>query len=305
MTRREFLVGTALGAVTVFGDEPMSASERPLVRFGLVTDSHSGDLDSTRPPHEIRAFRESLAKMRECVDVMNARKVDFLVELGDFVEWHPRHDDRVKALDAIEAVFSQFRGPRYHVLGNHDLQSLTREEFNAHVTSTGIPKDRTYYSFVRGGVTFVALDHGYFADGTAMGPGRTDWEKGRLSPAERTWLEQTVAAAKGPVVTLSHWRLDPEGRDGLQALDSAETRALFRQHPGKVLASFNGHHHYGSMVVSEHVLYYGLRAMITGNGAEMSGYAEATVYDSGRVCVKGFRRAQSVDLRLTIAHPKG
>lgn len=44
----------------------------------------TGSLPSTPPPGEVRAFRESPRKLREFVDAMNARKVDFVVELGDF-----------------------------------------------------------------------------------------------------------------------------------------------------------------------------------------------------------------------------
>jgi hypothetical protein len=54
--------------------------------------------------------------------------VDFLVELGDFKD----EDDpsvevnTISYLQAMEAVFGQFRGPIYHVLGNHDMDSISK-----------------------------------------------------------------------------------------------------------------------------------------------------------------------------------
>ena len=296
LTRRHF-VATAAGtftATTLIGADA-AAGERPLVRFGLVTDPHSsGSMASTQPPHEVRAYRESPAKMREFVDVMNARRVDFVVELGDFAECHERKADTVAALDEIEGVFGGFKGPRYHVLGNHDLQGLTREEIAPHIVNTGVAAGRTYYSFERGGVTFAVLDHGYYADGTPMTPGNTDWTKGHLSAAQWEWFDSVVAKANGFVVTLSHWRLDPNGRGGLEALDAGTMRKRFAQSGGKVKASFCGHHHYGDYGVWDGVGYYCQRAMVTGSGAANSSYTEVAVYPSGRFSVTGFRKARTV-----------
>ena len=295
VSRREFVAGAAgaFAAAVVLGAEA-AEGEEPLVRFGLVTDPHSsGVMESTKPPHEVRAFRESPGKMREFVAVMNARKVDFVVEMGDFAECHARAEDTIAALDEIEGVFRGFDGPRYHVIGNHDVQGLSRDEISRHVANTGIEKGRTYYSFERGGVTFAVLDHGFYADGTAMRPGNTDWTKGHLSPGQWKWFDSVLEAAKGPVVTLSHWRLDPKGGGGLAALDAGRMREVFVR-SGKVKASFSGHHHYGDYGVWDGIGYYCQRAMVTGSGPENSSYSEVAVYPSGRFSVTGFRKARTV-----------
>ena len=295
LTRRRF-VATAAGAfaTTALVGAEIAAEEKPLVRFGLVTDPHSGRMESTKPPGEVRAFRESPEKMREFVSVMNARKVDFVVELGDFTECHGRRQDTITALDEIECVFRGFEGPRYHVIGNHDVQGLPREEIVNHISNTGIEKSRTYYSFVRGGVTFAVLDLGFFADGTAMMPGKADWRKGHLSPEQWKWFDEVLESAKGPVVTFSHWRLDPKGRGGLEALDAGRMREVFVR-SGKVRASFCGHHHYGDYGVWDGIGYYCQRAMVTGSGAENSSYSEVAVYPSGRFSVTGFRKARTAE----------
>ena len=292
--RRGFITAAAAFAATTLVGADAAAEEKPLVRFGLVTDPHSGTMESTKPPHEVRAFGESPGKMREFVDVMNARKVDFVVELGDFAECHRRPADTVSALDEIEGVFRGFKGPRYHVIGNHDVQGLERAELAEHVSNTGIEKGRTWYSFEKGGVTFAVLDHGFFEDGTPMRPGRTDWTKGHLSPAQWEWFDGVVAAAGGPVVTLSHWRLDPRGRGGLEALDAGRMREVFEK-SGKVKASFCGHHHYGDYCVHNGIGYYCQRAMVTGSGPENSSYTEVAIYPSGRFSVTGFRKARTAE----------
>ena len=51
----------------------------PKLRFGMVTDPHYADVDTRGS----RYYRQSLAKMKECVDLMKQQQVDFLIELGD------------------------------------------------------------------------------------------------------------------------------------------------------------------------------------------------------------------------------
>jgi hypothetical protein len=89
------------------------------VKFGIVTDAHYADSD----PRGNRYFRESVSKMEECIEVMNHMNLDFLVELGDFKDQDepPNKENTLIYLQKIENIFQQFEGPKYHVIGNHDL----------------------------------------------------------------------------------------------------------------------------------------------------------------------------------------
>ena len=82
ITRRSFLRGAAGVAVASLSCTPGNLANRGRrpVRFGIVTDCHYADAD----PVGTRFYRESLDKLGECVDRMNAERVDFLLELGDF-----------------------------------------------------------------------------------------------------------------------------------------------------------------------------------------------------------------------------
>jgi len=99
----------------------------------------------------LRYYRESMAKMAECVAFMNDRKVDFLVEVGDFKdEGTPVLErDTLKYLEDIERIFGRFDGKRYHVLGNHDLDSISKEQFLSRVENTGVATGSKYYSLTR------------------------------------------------------------------------------------------------------------------------------------------------------------
>jgi alkaline phosphatase len=292
-TRREFIF-TSLGAfaaTALYG--AARVGEKPLVPFGIVTDAHYADHDSTRPPGEVRAFRESTLKLRECVEVMNARRPAFVIELGDFIESTGPLARDLQTLERIESEFARFKGPRYHVPGNHDFEAFTRADYLSRVVNTGIPADRSYYSFVSGSVTFLALDHGYDADGRPFGRGFAPWNRGHLSEEEFAWARETIASAPGPVVVFAHWRLDSKGKGGNAALDAARFRRTMEE-SGKVKAVFTGHDHYGYCGVEKGILYYSLKAMVTGSGPESSSYAEVALYPSGGCSVTGFRRAKSI-----------
>ena len=152
MSRRLFIEGVgAFAATTLFG---APNDKKKLVSFGLVTDCHYADLPlAVRPmPVGDAAYRDSLAKMREFVSVMNRVRPAFAIELGDFKDQGPDKAATLGFLDKIEGVFAQFAGARYHVLGNHDMDRLTKDDFLSHVTNAGQPKALANYSFAKNGV---------------------------------------------------------------------------------------------------------------------------------------------------------
>ncbi len=175
----------------------------------MITDLHYADRDSVSG----RMYRESTAKLAEFVEVMNREKVDFVVELGDYKDQdiQPDPEKTLSYLRTIEAVFAGFKGPRYHVLGNHDEDSLTKAEFLGVAGNSGIPADRTYYSFDVRGVHFVVLDPNFRSDGKEFGRGAFAWEDCNLPPAELDWLKADLAAGQGPAVVFIHQQLDGEG----------------------------------------------------------------------------------------------
>jgi predicted phosphodiesterase len=101
-----------------------SRRRRGAARFGIVSDCHYADAETVGS----RYYRQSLDKLSECVEVMNGERVDFLIELGDFKdEDTPAVEEKtISYLRAAEQVFEKFKGPRHHVLGNHDADRCGR-----------------------------------------------------------------------------------------------------------------------------------------------------------------------------------
>ena len=76
--------------------------------------------------------------------------------------------------------------------------------------------------------------------------------------------------------------------------NAALLREMFEK-SGKVKAVFTGHHHNGHGVVHNGIFYYTLRALVKNRYPENNSYAEVSMYDSGRIVVKGFAKAASAD----------
>ena len=270
---------------------PAGEEAGEVVRFGLVTDSHYADADA----REGRPYRGSLGKMKEAVDRLNGEKLDFLVELGDFKDQDaPPDGARTLAyLKEIEAVFSGFQGPRYHVLGNHDLDSLSKGEFLGAVTNTGMAKDRTHYDFEVKGVRFIVLDAAFKGDGSPYDRGNFEWADANIPPDELSWLQTTLAASPKPAVVFVHQQLDGEGA---YFVKNAPAVRKILEDSGKVLAVFQGHRHEGMFHYINGIPYYTLKGMIEGKGPGDNAYAVAEIDGRRYVRVQGFGRADSLAL---------
>jgi hypothetical protein len=300
VTRRVFLKSSAAAfaglAITPFScSNPTGRGRRSgAVRFGIVTDCHYADADTVGT----RFYRHSLDKLYECVEAMNAQKVDFLVELGDFKDQNspPVEQKTLSYLQAVESVFRKFDGPTYHVLGNHDVDSISKRQFLTHVENTGIDLRKSYYSFDYDDVRFIVLDANYRSDGTDYDHGNFDWTDANIPPAELQWLRRDLASSCRIVIVLIHQLLDGTGPHYVKNAD--EVRQILEK-SGKVLAAFQGHHHNGGYSLIEGIHYYTLKAMVEGPGPENNSYAIIEVMPDMRITVTGFRKA--VDKHLVPA----
>jgi predicted phosphodiesterase len=284
VSRREFLKASA----GLFAGGILHAASAPL-RFGVVTDVHYAD----RSPAGSRFYRLGMSKLRACVDLMNSQGVDFLIELGDFKDQDVKPDEAgtLRFLGSIEEVFRGFRGPKYHVLGNHDVDSITKEQFQSVIVNTGIERSRTWYSFERGGRCFIVLDACFKADMTPYSKGNFDWQDTNISPEQVDWLAKELRGAPRPVVACVHQRLDESASE-----PSIANRAAVRQvlkDSGKVTLVLQGHVHSGAYEQIESIHYYTLAASIEGDNPTDNTCSIVQLNPDGGVEITGYQRAAS------------
>jgi predicted phosphodiesterase len=211
ITRRAFLQGLApLPLVLAAAAEP---GARGRVRFGLIADVHQD------------VMPDGVDRIGRFVAAMTEAKADFILQLGDFCWPHPRNAAFLEAWNAFE-------GPRYHVLGNHDMDGGFKREQT--VAYYGMP-DR-HYAFDAGPMRGIVLD------GNDPG-GKAGGYKRFVAADQQAWLEGELAKADRPVCVFIHQPIDSDR--GVE--NGAAVRAVLERtqaaKPGTVLAVFSGHFH--------------------------------------------------------------
>jgi predicted phosphodiesterase len=225
---------------------------------------------------------------------MNAEKVDFLAELGDFKDQDIPPDEKstLEYLKRIEKIFSQFNGPRYHVLGNHDVDSISKQQFLTNIVNTGIPESNSFYHFDSHGVRFVVLDANYRLDGVDYNKGNFDWEDTNIPPAQLKWLE-SVLKSDLPVIVFVHQLLD--GTGSLYINNAVEVRKILSKSKN-VVAVFQGHKHEGQYTFTDGIHFYTLRAMVDGSGQKNNSYAIVEIFPDFTLQITGYRKAEGKTL---------
>ncbi|MBN2652525.1 MAG: metallophosphoesterase [Spirochaetales bacterium] len=182
---------------------------------------------------------DSLERMDAFLTKANDEKVDFIIQLGDFVE--PAEDPTGE----IIAKWNSFPGNKLHVLGNHDMDHGSKQEVMKY---WGI-RSNCYFVDVKG-TRLIVLDPNFFVDSSNRFVNYSSGNyyahsstRGTIPPSQLAWLDQVISEASGRVMVFSHQSLSHPG----SIKNSSEVRSLFeRYNKGemkKVVACFNGHEH--------------------------------------------------------------
>lgn len=149
---------------------------REKVKFLLFTDLHYDIMPDG--DERLRAIGEAARK----------NKVDFVIELGDFVPPFPKYN-------AVKELLHALPMPVYHTLGNHDID---RTDKQAYVDFWEMPAP--YYYFDRGKFRFIVLDSNFFEDkdGTIRPYDKGNYyayseeQRNRFGQTQLKWLEELL-----------------------------------------------------------------------------------------------------------------
>lgn len=176
--------------------------------------------------HRLQVFLEAAAK----------NKVDFIIELGDFCF-------AKEANVPFRDLWDKFPGDKYHVLGNHDMDICSKEEYMEFVGM----KSR-YYSFDKGDFHFIVLDpNNLFVDGKYIPYKNGNFyvdtsQREHLDPEQLEWLKKDLASTDKRCILFSHecFENTVQNRELVRGILEAENeRCGFK----KVIAAFSGHDH--------------------------------------------------------------
>lgn len=281
LRRRRFLQSGSLllsAGTTLDGSQASAEGTVPSVRFGMVTDLHHAD----KPPRGTRYYRESRDKFAEAAAAFQESRPDFVVELGDLIDAADSVELEQQYLTTINREFAAVCNDRHYVLGNHCVDTLTKQEFLGQVGQA-----HSYYSFDRGGFHFVVLDSCFRSDGQPYGRKNFEWTDPNVPPAELDWLRRDLRSNELPVVVFAHQRLDVNNNHGVK--NGAEVREILES-TDRVRAVFQGHSHQNDLKEINGIPYCTLVAMVEGSGTDNSGYALAELHADGSLLLQGFRK---------------
>jgi predicted phosphodiesterase len=297
MKRRKFLtVGTSLIGAVSFNFLAGCSNRHGSVKIGLITDLHYAD--RIPPAGSNRYYRESLAKLAECVNEMNEHGVDFLIELGDFKDQDDPPDENTTLvyLEAIENEFSRFEGPYYHVLGNHDHDSISKQQFLNGIENWSFVKALNYYSFDFKGFHFIVLDSNYTSSGDPYNHGQFDWKDALIPDEQIKWLKKDLTQNRIPTVVFIHHRLDCEASNREYGPVNADVIRNILEKSGTVILVVQGHYHQGDCRKINKIIYYTLKAAVEGSGSANNNYAILEINSKLEMKITGFRNSLSQDL---------
>lgn len=278
--RRAFLKqGTLVLSAVSCGVGRLHADEATnRLRIGLVTDLHYAD----KAPAGTRHYRQTLDKLAEAAERFERDAPDFVVELGDLIDAADSVDLERRYLKTVNREFSAICEDRHYVLGNHCVDTLTKDEFLG-----GIDQESSYYSFDRGGFHFVVLDSCFRSDGQPYGRKNFHWTDANIPAVELEWLAADLKSTDRPVIVFAHQRLDVSNNHGVR--NNGDVRKVLEA-CGNVRAVFQGHSHKNDLKEIGGIPYCTLVAMVEGSGAENNGYSLMDIEPDGTIRLAGFRR---------------
>lgn len=230
-SRRLFLqAGTAaacaLSAPASFAAKGLNAP----FKLGLIADLHYG----LEPTAGLR--------LETFMRAVETSSPDAILQLGDF-----NFGDN--ASHACTELWNTFSGPKYHVLGNHDMDRHGKSHMVQQWEMPG-----PYYSFNRGGIHFVCIDRnslrtqeGFVAYDRANFYVDASM-RGFADPEQLDWLRDDLVNNTLPTVIFSHQGLGVREPGQPPHPAAAQLETLFAEHnhnasQGKIVACFCGHHH--------------------------------------------------------------
>lgn len=195
--------------------------------LGVIADLHHG-----LAPRAIERLEEFMSAVR-------LRKPEAILQLGDF-NFGPTRGEECMDL------WRTFNGPRYHVLGNHDMDFASKETMVQNWQMPG-----RYYSFDLGGFHAVVLDRNNLkADAGFIPYSEANFYvdaslRGHADTVQLNWLREDLATTALPVIIFVHQGLGlPTSMSGAsRAIEAVLEEHNRKQEGNPVVACFCGHHH--------------------------------------------------------------
>lgn len=229
MERRGFIKTIIASSGVILLPIGLSACGKKNIRtisFGISTDIHQD------------IMHDAGWRLQQFLDVAKKQNLDFVIDLGDFC--FPKKEN----IDFLN-IWRTSKIEKYNVLGNHDMDTGTKEDF---MNFVGMPK--RYYSFDRGEFHFIVLDpNNLHIDGNYIPYEFGNFykpmeQRGYVDPEQLEWLKIDLAKTDKHTIIFSHQSLENkkacQNQEEVRIILEETNRKVGFQ---KVIAAFSGHDH--------------------------------------------------------------
>ncbi|XP_027332070.1 manganese-dependent ADP-ribose/CDP-alcohol diphosphatase-like [Abrus precatorius] len=304
--------------------------KQPLFSFGFISDVQYADIPDGRSFLGVpRYYRHSILVLQRAVKEWNtSQRHKFVINLGDIVDGYCPKDQSFNTVKKVVDEFAMFKGPVYHLIGNHCLYNLPRSKLLPLLKIQSF-EGHAYYDFSPvPEYRFVVLD-GY--DISAIGwpqdnpktlealeflrgknpnedknspTGLVGLERrflmfnGAVGKEQMDWLNgvlQDATNLKQKVVICCHLPLDP-GASSKEALlwNYDEVMNLIHRY-NCVKVCISGHDHKGGYSIDSHGIHHRVLEAALECPPGTYAFGHVDVYDD-RISLHGRDRMQSTDM---------
>ncbi len=200
----------------------LSTEPKEKLTFGIVADVHHGMLPDA---HE---------RLEKFMAATEQREVDFIIQMGDFCH-------RGEKSKAFLKTWNSFPKPKYHVLGNHDMDLSSKADI---MDFWEMPE--SHYSFETKGIRFIILDANFlYQDGKFVDYNSSNFYVANelrtyINEEQIEWFTSELEASELPTIVLSHqslWHYQWGVKNRLTIQKQLE------KHQQKIICCLNGHNH--------------------------------------------------------------
>lgn len=223
------------------------------MKIGLFTDSHY----STVEAYGSRRPTLSYGKIRAAMEAFVDASTDLVICLGDIVDHCKEASESEGILRELTGMIHSYGIPFYCVMGNHDGDMFTREEFKEY-TGNALPP----FSVEMEKKTLIFLDANYNDDGTSYEPGKVDWVNTYVPEDQIVQLKEILKTAEEAYIFI-HENLDPDVEEHHIVHNAEKLHRIFKE-SGKVKKVIQGHYHWGHENEIDDIIYHTLPAMCEG-----------------------------------------
>ncbi|XP_042435128.1 manganese-dependent ADP-ribose/CDP-alcohol diphosphatase-like [Zingiber officinale] len=308
-------------------------AKQPLFSFGVITDIQYADIPNGHSFHGVpRYYRHSIQVLQRAVrqwnDDQKKKKVQFSMNFGDIVDGYCPKSESLSAVQKVVKEFERFNGPTYHMIGNHCLYNLPRNQL---ISLLNLPSesDHLYYDFSPSPeYRFVVLDP---YDISAIGwphdhpntlaasrilkaknpnadknnpAGMEGLEQrfvmfnGALGKDQLRWLDDVLREStkkKQKVIVCCHLPLYPEAASALALPWNYEDVLTLIHRYGCVKACLSGHDHKGGYAVDSHGIHHRVLEAALECPLGSNAFGCIDVYDD-RLSLVGTDRLKSTEM---------